>query len=206
MNRTRGFGVAALLLALLPAACTPLDVALGAIPFFSTMREEPSIDPYQLPRLPAAGSVPMANPRGDVPAPFAQTELAEAGATLTNPLTASPEVLLRGQMLYVRHCFSCHGMQGEGNGPVVGPGKFPFAPAVNSGPAADFSDGYLYAITRVGRGLMPSYGDRIHHLDRWAVVMYLRQLQQQAGGAGAAAAPGAPAGAPAAGTTAPITP
>jgi hypothetical protein len=34
---------------------------------------------------------------------------------------------------------------------------------------------------RVGRGLMPEYGSRISHFDRWAVVNHVRRLQAQAG-------------------------
>ncbi len=180
--------------------CTPLDNALAAIPFFASMHEEPAFAPYELPRLPAANTVPVVSPRGEVLPAWAQTELAEVGAALTNPLTPTPEVLARGEAMYVRHCYVCHGMHGEGNGPVVGGGRFPFAPAVNSGPAVGFSDGYLYAITRTGRGLMPSYGDRIHHLDRWAVVLYMRELQRQAGGGVLPAATPAAATPPAPGT------
>jgi hypothetical protein len=33
----------------------------------------------------------------------------------------------------------------------------------------------------VGRGLMPEYGSRISHFDRWNVINYVRQLEQQAG-------------------------
>jgi mono/diheme cytochrome c family protein len=33
----------------------------------------------------------------------------------------------------------------------------------------------------VGRGLMPPYGHRMTHADRWAVVSYLRQLQGTSG-------------------------
>ena len=46
---------------------------------------------------------------------------------------------------------------------------------------AAYSDPYLYAMIRVGRGLMPEYGSRITHFDRWHVVNYVRQLQAQAG-------------------------
>jgi hypothetical protein len=41
----------------------------------------------------------------------------------------------------------------------------------------DFTDGYVYGMIRVGRGLMPAYGHRISHFDRWNVVNYLRVLQ-----------------------------
>ena len=36
---------------------------------------------------------------------------------------------------------------------------------------------------RVGRGLMPEYGSRITHFDRWSIVNYVRELQSQAGNA-----------------------
>ena len=162
------------------AACTPLDYALGYVPWFATMREEVSFDPYEVPRLPADGAIPVINPRGDVPPPFTQTDLIQGTLPpLSNPLTPTEEVLLRGNVLYQRHCMPCHGPQGQGTGPVVGPGKFPIAPSVVSPLAASYTDAYLYGIIRVGRGLMPSYGDRMTHNDRWAVVMHLRQIQGQ---------------------------
>ena len=92
-------------------------------------------------------------------------------------------------MLYANQCSVCHGVQGEGNGSVVGNGRFPLGPALSSGIAAGRTDGYIYGVIRVGRGLMPSYGDRIGNEDRWAVVHYVRQLQGQPAG-GTAAAPG----------------
>jgi hypothetical protein len=69
---------------------------------------------------------------------------------------------------------------------VVGAGKFPFAPPVNGGTAVARSDGYLYAVVEAGRGLMPPYGERITHLDRWALVEYVRALQRNAGATGTA--------------------
>jgi mono/diheme cytochrome c family protein len=51
------------------------------------------------------------------------------------------------------------------------------------------SDGYIYAIIRAGRGLMPAYGPRMSHLERWATVNYLRQLQRSAGAQPQAATP-----------------
>jgi hypothetical protein len=61
------------------------------------------------------------------------------------------------------------------------------------------TDGFIYGMVRVGRGIMPPYGDRIAHFDRWHIVNYVRQLQAQAGGPPATApAQAAPAGAGAA--------
>jgi mono/diheme cytochrome c family protein len=154
-----------------------LDILLGHVPFFSYMRTSVAIDAYEMPRLPAEGTIPAVNPRGDVPPPFTQAELTSPEVTgLQNPLEPTTDVLRRGEQLYVQHCWVCHGPQGAGDGPVVDPGPFPFALPTHAAHVARFTDGYLYGIIRVGRGLMPAYGDRMTHLDRWALVHYLRQL------------------------------
>lgn len=190
------------------AAGYDIDILLGKIPFLSTMRTSVAVDPYEMPRLPADGSIPVGHPRGEVPPPFTQADLA-AGAPeiegLQNPLQPTADVLARGQQLYQQHCYVCHGPQGAGDGPVVGGGRFPFAVPVTAAAVAGRSDGYLYAVIRVGRGLMPAYGDRTNHLDRWAMVLYMRQLGQQPGVAVPPGAPITPA-APAAQDTAPTTP
>jgi mono/diheme cytochrome c family protein len=166
------------------AAGYDLDILFGYFPVLSTMRGTIAHQPHTLPRLPAPGSVPVSGPLGDDMAPFTQMQLDSVGAVLTNPLPATPEVLARGQVVYERQCSVCHGDLGDGAGSVVGPGRFPSATALRDAATAGRSDGYLYGVIRVGRGLMPAYGERIAHEDRWAVVHYMRQLQ-----GGVAAAP-----------------
>ena len=62
----------------------------------------------------------------------------------------------------------------------------PLAPNLTAPLTVGRTDGYLYALIWVGRGLMPAYGPRIPHRERWAIVHYVRQLQavaaQQPGG------------------------
>lgn len=180
-NLARGAAVAAAVLGL--TACTDwagydLDRASGNVPAFSTMRNDESPDPYQMPREPVPGTVPALHPLGDVPAPYSQTQLDSIAPLLTNPLQPTPQVIERGKLVYERNCSVCHGTRGEGNGPVVNAqNKFPFAPAVNGAATQVRSDGYLYAVIDVGRNFMPPYGARITHADRWAVVTYVRQLQ-----------------------------
>jgi hypothetical protein len=55
-------------------------------------------------------------------------------------------------------------------------GIFPPAIGAAANPAAAYTDGYIFAIIRNGKGLMPSY-NRIEEPDRWDVVNYLRSLQ-----------------------------
>lgn len=178
----RAFGLLALS-ALGVTGCTDaagydLDYILSRAPFVATMRTTVAYDDHTLPRLPAPGTVPVSSPAGEVIPTFTQAQLDSVGAVLTNPVPVSPEVLERGETLYRNQCFVCHGAQGEGNGPVVGNGRFPLGPTLVGGTAPARSDGYLYGVIRVGRGLMPAYGERSSHTDRWAMVHYIRQLQQ----------------------------
>lgn len=170
-----------------------LDYAFGYVDFLAVLRESVAYDPYEMPRLPAEGSIPVATPIGDVPPPFTQAELDSVAPTLVNPLQPTPEVLARGAVMYANQCAVCHGPEGAGDGTVVGGGRFPFASVLVGPQATPRSPGYQYAIIRVGRGLMPAYGERITHADRWAVVSYLQQLQ----GGAAAPAPAPPAAPPA---------
>ncbi|HEU0016471.1 MAG TPA: cytochrome c [Longimicrobium sp.] len=214
----RGGALLAAVLAL--PACTDwagydLDKAAGKVQVFSTMRNSVVPDPYEMVREPAEGAVPTYHPLGDVPAPYTQAQLDSVAPTLTNPLRSTPATLARGRYVYETNCSVCHGALGDGKGTVIGPEKFPFAPAVNAGPTQARSDGYIYGVIDVGRGLMPPYGARIPHLDRWAVVSYVRQLQggletrnpppsvspagaaaEQAAGAGPGAQPQAPQAGP----------
>ncbi|HEX6037974.1 cytochrome c [Longimicrobium sp.] len=197
-NLARAAALGAAVLAL--SACTDwagydLDRAAGKVPAFSTMRNDVSPDPYQMVREPVPGTVPALHPLGDVPERYSQTQLDSVAALLSNPLQPTPQVLARGQRVYEANCAVCHGPEGAGNGPVVDANnKFPFAPAINGAATAARSDGYVYAVIDAGRNFMPPYGARITHADRWAVVTYVRHLEQRAGTPATSPIPQASAG------------
>jgi mono/diheme cytochrome c family protein len=199
--RHRFFAVAAALA--LATGCTEIDQTLARVPAFAFMHDVPSLGPYQNPLPAPPGAVPFESPLGEVFAPMGGTEAElqafAAGRHGLNPYAHDDPVVLEiGRIMYDRHCAVCHGVTGLGDGPVVGPGRFPLAPSIVEGPALGQSDGYMYAIIRAGRGLMPSYGGRIAHHERWAIVNYMRALQ--AAGGAPAAAPAQPAPEPPADT------
>lgn len=193
---TRALWSALAVLTIALSGCTKIDNALAKVPIFAFLHEAPSFDPYEHPLPAPPGAVPFQSPAGEVLPPQEATEVAlnafAASPYGRNPYAANdPAVLALGQVMYERHCAVCHGQQGGGDGPLVGPGKFPSVPALTSGTALGRPDGYVYAIIRAGRGLMPSYGGRTTHTERWAIVNYVKSLQAAAGGAQPAAQPGA---------------
>ena len=182
--------------------CKPLDDGMVAI-FGRSMRDSRSFDPYEHPMPPAEGSVAFAagnfptadgvvnlgQPEGVASPYFTQFDLGIPGVGgaaiqgLVNPTDPSSEGSLeRGEELYLRFCVVCHGPDGVGANAYIAD-KHPLLPAYNlSGEqVSSYSDQYIYAMIRVGRGLMPEYGGRITHFDRWHIVNYVRQLQVQAG-------------------------
>lgn len=202
-ERRRGRLAVVALVAMTSGGCTALDNLLASVPIFAFLREAPFFDPYEAPRPAPLNAVPFASPGGP-PEPAVQPTQVSLQAFAAsrygeNPLQPGEAVDL-GQVMYDRYCFVCHGAQGEGNGPVVGAGKLNPAPAIRTGPAVGYPDGYIYALIKAGRTLMPAYGGRTTPHERWAIVNYVRQLQAAAG-----VAPGAPPAAPgaAADTTAP---
>ena len=187
--RERGVGriLLAASLALGTGGCTRIDNALASVPFLAFMRNSPAFDPYEAPRPAPPGSVPYNSPAGELLPPMVGTDSAlnafAAGPHGQNPLAPDDSAaLVLGELMFNRHCAVCHGETGQGNGPAIGPTKFPFAPNIAAAPTTERPDGYIYAIIRAGRGLMPSYGARIPDIQRWAIVNYVRRLEALAPG------------------------
>ena len=100
--------------------------------------------------------------------------------------------LEHGQTQYNTYCFTCHGRDGLGQGPVadrasrlasqVGnpTGTVWTAPAVLTDPKfgeALYPNGQLYHTITHGAGNMQGYGPQTRVEDRWAIVAYVRALQ-----------------------------
>jgi len=188
MRRARGVAPVAAI-ALLAGGCTQIDNLLASVPIFSFLRESPSFDPYEAPRPAPPNAVPFASPVGQSEPAIAIApgglEAFAASPYGRNPMARDDTAALRlGQLMFDRHCAVCHGVQGLGDGPIIGQGKYPpVARNLTLPPAVALSDGMIYGIIRVGRGLMPGYGPRTNVTERWAIVNYVRQLQQSAGAA-----------------------
>jgi mono/diheme cytochrome c family protein len=110
-------------------------------------------------------------------------EVPDAERERKNPLVASRDVLKKGGSLYKKHCASCHGPRGKGDGPASGyragtpidltlPGLW------------DMPDGEMFwkistGLKVEGDVLMPAFTKEMpNELDRWRVVLFVRTLHQ----------------------------
>lgn len=97
---------------------------------------------------------------------------------MKNPTEASKSNIAIGKSLYSKHCKSCHGKEGFGDGPK--------ADEVD-GNLGDFSsaeyqaqsDGALFYKSYFGRKDMPNFEKKIpNEEDMWLVVHYMRTLAE----------------------------
>ena len=107
------------------------------------------------------------------------------------PIEVSMDLIKLGQKNYDIYCSVCHGFEGDGQGMV---GKRWSIPVANfyderfSDPNEVTSrDGYIFNVARNGLQdpngnlRMPSYGHALDETEAWAVVAYIRTLEQARG-------------------------
>lgn len=157
---------------LLAAGTVGCDDQVKRVPWFQTMIRQAAVETYEeAAMLPPEGAVPLGAPL--------HYDLRAADTLLTNPVAIGPAAIERGRILYTQFCGVCHGTSGTGDGPVVGPNRFPtgFVTMDLTRPdAIALSDGYIFGIIGNGRGLMPTYR-RVPADERWYIVHYVRSLQ-----------------------------
>jgi mono/diheme cytochrome c family protein len=95
--------------------------------------------------------------------------------TMKNPTTANKENIAIGKSLYSKHCKSCHGSTGLGDGTKA---------ANLQGDLGDFSskkyqsqsDGAIFYKSYIGRKDMPNYEKKMTEEDMWFTVNYMRTM------------------------------
>jgi len=96
---------------------------------------------------------------------------------MTNPEIASKENIAIGKTMYSKHCKSCHGSNGEGDGPKADEVE---------GDLGDFtskkfqsqSDGALFYKSYIGRLDMPNFEKKMTEEDMWLTVHYMRTMAE----------------------------
>lgn len=83
-----------------------------------------------------------------------------------------------GKELWAKHCKSCHGAKGLGDGPKAANLKTQTGD-FSSAAFQAATDGELYYKSIVGRDEMPNYEKKItDEADRWALVAFIRTLKK----------------------------
>ena len=104
-------------------------------------------------------------------------EVPEKYVTMENPIDADVDKGI-GKSLYAKHCKSCHGKEGYGDGPKANE---------QEGELGDFSteefqdqtDGELFYKSTFGRDDMPEYTKKMpDDEDRWLIVNHMRTLAE----------------------------
>jgi mono/diheme cytochrome c family protein len=98
-------------------------------------------------------------------------------APAPQPALITAALLERGRTEFNIFCSPCHGQSGDGRGMIVQRG-FPAPPPLWLPRLEQAKARYLYDVVTNGHGVMYSYADRVKSADRWAVIAYVRALQQ----------------------------
>jgi mono/diheme cytochrome c family protein len=102
----------------------------------------------------------------------------EAERATSLPATISPQQLARGHERFAIYCEPCHGPGGDGDGRVVRRG-FPKPPSYFEARLRAAPDRHFYDVITQGYGVMYPYADRVEPEDRWAIVAWIRALEER---------------------------
>lgn len=133
------------------------------------MELQPSFKPMEDPLPVPERSIPIEGP----------ISIPNLGAP-ENPVPADPVSVGRGAELFHINCVMCHGLTGEGNGPIAA--AIVNKPAnLTSDVTQSKSDGALFlTITNGVAGRMPALNENFFVRDRWDLVNYIRTLKAAA--------------------------
>ncbi|SFI27123.1 c-type cytochrome [Halpernia frigidisoli] len=96
----------------------------------------------------------------------------EAKTLTVSPLNAKNKAkdLARGKILFEHTCSACHGVNGDGQGPIVLSGAYSGVPKYAD---REITVGSVHYVMMHGRNAMGSYAGMLNIGDRWRVAMYV---------------------------------
>ncbi len=104
--------------------------------------------------------------------------------TFPSAIEPTTEAMARGQEKFGIYCAPCHGLSGDGDGPIsaraqiLAEGTWVPPTNVHQDYLRQMPVGELYNTVTHGVRNMAGYGQLIEPEDRWKIVMYLRALQR----------------------------
>jgi mono/diheme cytochrome c family protein len=102
----------------------------------------------------------------------------EKNEKMANPVKSDAESIKIGKGIWTKHCVSCHGKTGAGDGTKAAQLETPMED-ISASAVQGQTDGALYYKISEGRDEMPSFKKKIPDAeDLWAVVNYMRSLKK----------------------------
>jgi len=102
----------------------------------------------------------------------------EKNAKMANPVKADDESIKTGKQMWTKHCVSCHGKTGAGDGTKAAQLETAMED-ISASSVQGQSDGEFYYKIAEGRDEMPSFKKKIPDAeDLWSVVNYMRTLKK----------------------------
>lgn len=144
---------------------------------FNAQQENPFFDNNMAMRAPVEGTVARGERRDNI---ALYEGINENGEYIDEiPMEMTKEFLYRGQNRYDIFCTMCHGGTGDGQG-IIMTGQYGYvpAPSFHLERILEMPDGEIYSAIYNGIRNMPSYATQIPVEDRWAIVAYVRALQE----------------------------
>ncbi len=127
-------------------------------------------------RVPPAGAVARGRLRQSTA--YYEGSVEGGGYVEEMPIPVTRTLIERGEDRYDVYCTVCHGRAGDGQG-VIGRGDYGWViPGYHTERLRQIEDGYIYDVIANGIRTMPGYAQQIPVADRWAIVAYVRALQQ----------------------------
>ena len=100
------------------------------------------------------------------------------GDFVENQELLTVELINRGEDRFNIYCAICHGEEGDGQGNIT-KYQYPIPPtSFNQDWLLEKKDGHYFDVITNGIRTMPSYKHQIPVKDRWAIVSYVRKLQE----------------------------
>ena len=95
------------------------------------------------------------------------------------PMEFTDDMIARGQERYGIYCVACHGANADGKGKILDY-KYPIPPAnFYDERIKKLSDGHIFNALTNGWMNMPSMKAQITVEDRWAIIAYIRSIQNK---------------------------
>lgn len=137
-----------------------------------------SLNPFSMNmRMPAPNTVSR-NSKNYLPYRTPKDSIDIAAKKLSPLDTAQNKAILaEGKILYDVYCDHCHGSKGEGDGKVAD--KYAGVANLKGDAIKGVSEGHIFHVITMGKGLMQPHGSQISVEERWKIARYVKALQAQ---------------------------